>query len=231
MRKKLCWMLLTAALLLAVAMAGVGRASPEPIIQVEPEDNTGEPGETFSVDITATDVVISEASPVSNGLYTWEAWMIFDPDVIHAVNATRGPFLRDAVSPEGYTTVFFKKIDNSSGFVRVGEGIWPKAPPDPKFPPAGATGSGTLATITFQVKAEGATSILFETPKEVAKTNLYTVVADTPVKLSYTAKDGAFDNRKFVLSTELIVAIVAVVVIVCAATVFFYRRRKASAGT
>jgi len=232
MRKKSCWMFLVAVLILGIVVGRVGKASAESVIQVEPKNNTGEPGETFSVKLVVTEIVLSETPPnVCNGLFGWEAWMTFDPDVINAVNVTQGPFLKDLASAYDYDTIFSKKIDNSQGYVRVGENILSKLPPDDPYPPVGATGNGTLATITFQVKAEGATQIQFETPQQVAKTNLYTVLASNIVKMPYTAEDGAFDNRTFVFSLELIVAIVVVVVVICVATVFLYRRRKASAGT
>lgn len=223
MKKKLCWMFLTAVLILGIVMTGVGKASPESVIRVEPKDNTAEPGETFSVNITVTGIVISETPPVSNGLFGWEAWMTFNPDVLHAVNATEGSFLKSA----GYITLWASSINNTKGTVRVGASIH-----EYPYPQNGSIGSGVLATLTFEVISEGATFLQFETPRDVAKTNLYTVVASNLVTIDpFTAEDGAFDNRKFMLSTELIIAIVAVIVVVCGAAVFFYRRRKASAST
>jgi len=231
MKRKAYWILLTMVLIIGMAMARVGKASPEPVVQIEPKDNKADPGETFSVDITVTDIAVSETPPVSNGLLGWETWMTFDPNVVHAVNVTRGSFLRDAASTHGYDTIFSKKIDNTKGTVSVGETVTPKMPPDDPYPPVGATGDGILTTITFEVKAQGTTQIHFETPTSVAKTNLYTVIAYNLVKMPYTAEDGAFDNRSFVLSTELIVAIVVVVGVACVGTVFLYRRRRASAET
>jgi len=233
MRKKSCWILLTAVLMLAIVMARVGKASPEPpVIEVEPKNNTGEPGETFSVKLVVAGIVLSETPPdVCKGLFGWEALLTFDPDVINVVNVTQGPFLEDAASAYDYEIIFIKEIDNSEGSVTVGETMQPKLPPDDPYPPEGATGNGTLATIAFEIKGEGATDIRFETPTTVAKTNLYTVWTNNIVQIPYTAKDGVFDNRTFVFSTELIVAIVVVVVVISVATVFFYRRRKASAGT
>lgn len=231
MKRKACWILLTIVLIMGIAMARVGKADPGPIIQVEPQNNKADPGETFSIDITVADIVVSDTPPMSNGLLGWETWMTFDPNVVHAVNVTRGSFLKDAASEYGYDTIFSQKINNTKGTVTVGETVTPKMPPDDPYPPVGATGDGILTTITFEVQAQGTTQIHFETPKEVAKTNLYTVIASNLVQISYTAEDGAFDNRSFVLSTELIVAIVVVVGVACVATVFIYRRRRASAET
>ncbi len=153
------------------------------VLSLYPPTNTVEVGETFSVNITVTGIVISETPPVSNGLIGWEVWMTFNPEVLHAINATESSFLRDAASTYGYTTFFAKEIDNTEGSVEVGETVWPKMPPDDPYPPEGATGDGTLATITFEVMAEGETDVHFETPTDVAKTNLYTVVANNVIKI------------------------------------------------
>lgn len=207
-------MFLIIILIVGIATAGVVKAS-TPVVRVEPKSNKADPGETFSVTITVTDIVIS---PLCKGLYGWEAWMTFKPKVINAVNATEGPFLKTACNETIWVPV---KINNTEGTVRVGAMI----SPFPSFPPTGANESGVLATITFEVMSTGRTSLHFEP----VKTKLYTVISDYNAPIEFTAVDGVFDNRAFVLSTELIGAIVVVVVVVCVVAVFFYRRRRAAA--
>lgn len=217
-------MFLTAVLIVGIVMAGVGKASPEAVIKLEPKDNTAERGETFSVDITVTGIVTSETPPVSNGLFGWEAWMTFNPKVLHVVNTTEGPFLKSA----GYSTSWYSSANNTEGTVMVGATIefW-----NPPYPENGSVGNGVLATLVFEVVSEGTSSLHFEAPKEVAKTSLYTLIANNLVREPVAVEDGAFDNQGFVFATELIIAVVVVAVVVCAAAVFFYRRRKASALT
>lgn len=210
-------MLPTVFLVLAMVMAGVGKASPEPVVRVEPAESTAAPGETFSVNITVTDIVIIEEPP-QNGLFAWEAWITFDPNVLHAVNetTTEGPFLKSA----GYPTLWRSSINNTKGTVTVG--AWIHEYP---YPPNGSIGSGVLATLTFEVMSQGQTSLHFEKPALQARTNLYTIVTNNRVDIPFTAEDGSFDNRGFVFPTEIVIAVVVVVVVVLAAAVFFYRRR------
>jgi PKD repeat protein len=179
---------------ISIGSIGIKTASESvsPVISLDPPISTAAPGETFSVNITATNIAISETPPVSKGLYSWEVKISFNPDIVNVTSVTRGPFLRDAVSPEGYTTAFSQKIDNIMGVVDVGESVFPKGPPDPKYPPVGATGNGTLATITFQAKTVGATLLHFEEDRHF----LFTVISDTPVEITHQVIDGTFDNRE-----------------------------------
>jgi len=139
--------------------------------------------------------------------------MTFDPNVVHAVNATQGSFLKDAASTYGYDTFFATKINNTKGTVTVGETVWPKMPPDDTWPPVGATGDGILTTITFEVKAQGTTQIHFETHEWQAKTGLYTIVAKNLVELIKTGDVPVFivDGLVTVLGSSLIPAEVDIV--------------------
>jgi len=73
------------------------------------------------------------------------------------------------------------------GYIIVGDVL------NPPFPPSGATGNGTLVTITFLVKAEGITQLSLD--KDEAFTYLDTVIDSIPVKIPYDTIDGVFDNR------------------------------------
>lgn len=201
-------------LILGTAMAGMVKAS-EPVVRIEPKSKKADPGETFNVNITVTDIVIGGGLPPCQGLYGWEASIKFNPKVLNAVNATEGPFLQAS----GYETLWRSRIDNTGGNISIGAMIF-----EIPVPPNGTTGSGVLATITFEVMSRGTTSIHFQRAK------LFTVISNVRAPIEpFTIEDGAFDNRTFVLSTELIGAIVVVVVIVCGVAVFFYRRRRATA--
>jgi len=221
MRKNLHWLLLTTVLMLSIAMAGVGTASPAfPVIRVEPKNNTGDVGENFTVNITVTDVSIST---LCNGLYGWECRITFKPGIINAVNATEGPFLRDT----GYETFWRMKIDNTTGTIDM-LAIISEFP----FPPTGAVGSGTLATVTFKVVGQGATKLDF---KEKKDTELHTVLfgtggVGTETPMEHTAEDGSFSNAGPPIPLHLIAGIV-VVVAVCTVALFYFRRKRAATET
>jgi hypothetical protein len=217
MRKNLYWLFLTTVFILSMAMASVGTASPgEPVIRLEPHDNAAGVGETFTVNITVTGITEEES------LYGWECSKItFNPGIINVVNVTEGPFLRET----GYSTYFTKKIDNTTGTVKV-LGVISELP----FPPTGANGSGTLATIIFEAVGQGATGLVFE---EKDDTVLQTVIGEHPYQynndIAHTAEGGFFNNGG--PQIPLYIVGVVVVVAVSAVAVFYFWRKRAQTRT
>jgi hypothetical protein len=210
MRKNLYWLFLTTVFILSIAMASVGTASPEePVIRLELHDTTAGVGETFTVNITVTGIGEEES------LYGWECKkIVFNPGIINAVNVTEGPFLRDT----GYSTFFSKKIDNTAGTVKV-LGIFMLP-----FPPTGASGSGTLATIIFEAVGQGATGLVFE---EKDDTVLQTALGDPKqynYPIAHTAEGGFFNNGGPPIPLY-IVGIVVVVAVSAVAVFYFWRKR------
>jgi len=118
---------------------------PPAFIYVDPADITDPaltPCNNFSIDIkilNATDV------------YTFDFKLNFDPTIVEGVEINEGTFL----SSVGSTTILHSQIDNIVGFIWFSVTL--TAPP-------GASGAGTLATITFHVIDLGATDfILYDT--------------------------------------------------------------------
>ncbi len=223
MKKNLYWLLLTTVFMLTVAMAGVGRASPAPVIRVEPKDNTAEAGETFAVNITVTGISEEES------LYSWECRITFNPNIIEAADATEGPFLEDT----GYDTAWLTpRIDNATGTIDIGA-IIPPSIEWQGFPPNGAVGSGTLATVTFKVISQGATDLEFKEcaqPHLYGDTELYTVIfaagpPGTSSPIDHTAEKGFFSNAGPPIPILLIAGIIVVVAVSIVAVLYFRRKR------
>ncbi len=109
-----------------------------PTVSVYPPNIIGPPPnitETFDINVTISDVV---------DLYSWQAGMTFNPDVLEALSFTEGPFLR-----QGGTTIFINgTIDNMAGVITYHACSLTGNVP-------GVTGNGTLGTITFKVKGYG----------------------------------------------------------------------------
>jgi len=167
-------MLLTGTLLASIAVAlvagGIAAASPETVVAVDPKITSTEPGESFEINITVSDV---------SNLYGLEINMTFDPTILNAVNVTEGPFLEQT----GGTWWLPSTINNIAGFVFFGDTLFP-------FPEEGATGSGVLASITFNVTAEGRSGLNFSETK--LRTIERTDEGDLPVPIDHTAVDGVF---------------------------------------
>jgi len=213
MKKNLRWMLFTTALLVSMAVIKTGMASPATTVAVVPSEvKDKEPGESFKVNITVTDVVISETPPISQGLYGWSVNMTFNPDILNCTSVEEGPFLK-----QFFETIFAWNINNTAGFAFIGGMFKP-----PPTPPQGATGSGVLATVTFKVKGRGETSLRLQSLK------LRTVIAGQNWEMeNITSTDGVFRNvAPSILSLELIVAIIVAIPIVGGVAAFMYRRRK-----
>lgn len=214
MKRNPYWLVLTTIVMLSIAMASVGTASPaQPAIHVEPKDNTAKVDETFVVKITVTEITEEDS------LYLWECRITFNPDIINAVNATEGSFLKDT----GHETFWAREINNTIGRVDI------LAMLSPPYPPNGATGSGTLATVTFKAVGRGTTDLEF---KEEDDTRLRTVKGEAPYQhvypIPHDRENGFFRNAGAPIPLQLVAAIVVVVAVAaCILAVFYLRRKRA----
>jgi len=220
MRKNLCWLFAIMVLMLSVAMVTVGTVSAAaPVIRVVPKDNTADVGETFSVNLTVSDITADES------LYGWECRITFNPAIVNALEAVEGPFLGST----GYDTTWLSpSISNTIGTIDMGGLLTPAAEWN-GFPPNGASGSGTLATITFKVVGQGATDLYF---KEETDTELDSVIiaggSQNESPIVHTAEKGSFSNAGVPIQGQLpmIIAGVVVVVVVVVLVVLYFRKKR-----
>lgn len=213
MKTHLKYLLATTVLVMYIGMACIGKASSTPTISVDPPKVTDlDPDNSFDVNITVAGIVIDEtAGSRTYGLYGWNINLTFNPAVLNVASVTEGAFLKEAND-----TIFLPVTkNNDAGFVFAGAMFMPP------FPERGATGSGVLATITFNVTGKGATDLNFQLSK------INTWVFGTNVPIPHTANKGSFANAApSIFSIELVVAIVAVAVIGGGVALFLYRRRR-----
>ena len=139
-------------------------------------------GQEFTVNINITN---------AENLFAWQANITFNRDVINCTAKTKiaqGTFMSDWFGTSWVSFSRFIYYDTGSLMV----GCYKKPPYESGE--IGATGNGTLASITFEVVAnERATLLQFG-----ANTDLRTVTGDPPVLvniLPITTEDGVFDNR------------------------------------
>ena len=214
MKTNLKYLLATTVLIIYIGMACIGKASSTPTISVDPpEVKDLDPGNSFTVNITVAGIVIDETvGSKCYGLYGWNINLTFNPAVLNVVSVTEGAFLKEANE-----TIFLPVTkNNDAGFVFAGAMFMPP------FPERGATGSGVLATITFNVTGQGVTDLNFQLSK------INTFISGNNVAIEHTANIGRFVNAaQSILSIELVVASVAIVVIVGSVTLFLYKRRRA----
>jgi hypothetical protein len=113
-------------------------------ISIQPLFVTEVVGETFSVDIQITSV---------SDLYAFEFDLGFNPLVVKAIGITEGPFL-----PPGGATFFLPgAIDNTFGTITSNADTI-------LGPVAGVSGTGVLASATFQAVGLGSSEITINNP-------------------------------------------------------------------
>jgi hypothetical protein len=190
-------MLVVPGILTLASNPPIVQASPETTLYVDPPsivDPTLIPGSTFTVDLMISDVEF---------LFSWQVNMSYSSAVLKCVNITEGEFL--ANQPEG--TYGAKKIENEKGWALFG---WSTLGPY-----QGVDGSGTLATIEYEILAEGESPLKIETePIEVFPgqwvypTLLIAQNSPTPppnfYDIPFAAENGYFSNSGAADLCELI---------------------------
>jgi len=211
--KKLKLFFLVCALGFLAAAAEVAVASPAAVIAIEPVEVLDVPsGETFTVDITITDV---------SDLYGWQVNITFSPGILNVASTEEGPFLKQINE-----TVVMKRVSNDGGFLLLSSTF------TVPYPTQGATGSGLLASVTFTVTGQGASDLNFVkgTKMNTVPPPYHTVVPIT----DFTSVKGSFRNAaggfQFGIPLEWIVAIVIIVVVAVGASAFFIMRRRKREG-
>jgi len=207
--KKLKLFFLVWALGYIVTAAEVAIASPGATIAIEPAEVLDVPsGETFKVNLTITNV---------SNLYGWQVNITFNPGILNVASTDEGSFLKQVND-----TVVMKRTNNEGGFLLLSSSF------TVPYPTEGATGSGLLATVTFTVTGQGASSLSF-----VKGTKMNTVPPpyQTVVPITdFTSVGGSFRNAaggsELGIPLEWIAAIVIVIVAVGASVFFITRRRK-----
>jgi hypothetical protein len=110
-------------------------------VAVSPPSITANIGQSFSVDVTVTNVTDS------SGLYGWEFKLKWTVSMLNVSNIAEGPFLKSG----GGSTFFSNSIDNAGGHMIADCTL--------EGPVNGVRGSGILAAITFHVMGAGQSAL------------------------------------------------------------------------
>jgi len=142
--KNLSWILFVVAACMMIALTTTRTLSaPAATVSVQPKRVISPPpiiGETFEINITVSNVA---------DVYTWQAGMTFNSSVLEALSFEEGSFLKTWADTNNQTTLWVEgTIDNVAGTIsNHGCAL--------TGPITGASGNGTLGTITFKVKNYG----------------------------------------------------------------------------
>jgi len=165
-------------------------------LYVDPSVAPGDPGEEFEIQIKVEDV----EKPLWSWyfLLSWNASLLEvpdDPDTVGTVEGvTEGSFLKN-VGATRVSSKFPSQMQNETTTTLLAMCSLTSAT-DPLDAP---TGSGTLAIITFVVKAEG------ECPLDLYETELCYLksrVEPTPILIDHTVEDGYYKYGLPILSLE-----------------------------
>lgn len=190
MHKKIHSGMMLMLLLLGVLMLApnlkIAQASTEPTIYVDPPsivDPTLTPGSNFIVSVIVSDV------EAEFGCYAWQVNMSFNPSILKFVDADEGEFLKGQP-----VTVFMWEL--KEGYVIIAcmtLGVYP-----------GVNGSGTLATIEFQVVGIGESILNITHPR----TNLLELIpppvppGEEPLReIPCIKENGYFNNLPIAVSS------------------------------
>jgi PKD repeat protein len=186
MRRKVSWMILIVLLINCIILQGVGtgKAVVSTRLYLDPPTITGMgPGSTFSVNVNVENVV---------DLYSYSVRVNFDPTVVKIPDGmldwidwtTVMPDLCWLATASGFTAdPPIVVVENDLGYIFVSQML------DPADAENGATGSGLLVTINFNVTGQGITEL------DLDPTKLNTVIAGNNVPIEHVAENGVFDNR------------------------------------
>lgn len=138
-------------------------ASPGPTIVVDPANNVANPTESFIIETGVADVT---------DLFSYEARVGFDKNVLEATDVEEGPFIKDQTTSPMGTYFSYTMADDYVYVACVTLGKYP-----------GVSSSGNLFTVTFTVKAAGESTL-----------HLYgTILLDSSVEeISHSTSDGDF---------------------------------------
>jgi len=145
--------------------------SPSTTVAIDPKVSVEAPNRLFNVTIVIANVT---------ELFLWQFNLTFDPLVLEYVSYTEGPFLKEVA------TTWPLEPSNGTGWVAAGCGF---APP---YPDEGASGDGILAYVTFKVKVEGKSDLLFVQPGTQTYLRSWDSVNMVLVNIPFTPEDGYF---------------------------------------
>jgi hypothetical protein len=135
-------------------------------VYVNPQLTTTQIGETFSINISITQVT---------NLTAWEIKLYYLNTILNGTKATEGPFLKTAGSTFFWVLSLTDNYNATHGLIHLTCTLTGTGP--------GATGDGTLATITFKAKNGG------NTPLTLTSTKLLDA-QDPPQQIPHTTTDG-----------------------------------------
>ena len=118
------------------------QANPTPILYIDPPSTTVNATETFNINATITDVT---------DLAGWELKLYYRNNILAAVKATEGPFLKQGGSTAFFTVEFNNNYNTTHGRIWLTCTLLGNV--------SGVNGTGTLTTITFQAVAGGNTTL------------------------------------------------------------------------
>lgn len=174
-RKSLLSMFLVLLALCSIALINTGKAPPAATkLVVEPVISVANYGNTFTISIDITGV---------SDLYGWGGKLIWHPPLLQCLSVTEGPFLTDWGTRQTFPVHSYNNGDiPGSSYVLFGSTSMGGV--------AGVSGSGTLATVTFQVEGTGECVLdLFDTSLQGVD-----IITWELYPIDHSAEDGYFES-------------------------------------
>jgi hypothetical protein len=125
---------LTILFVFALSFASIAKAQTT-LVYIDPPENTANPGESFTVNINIEDVT---------ALYSYGVKIGFNQFILEVTDVSEGPFLSSMVSTAFVYKLFSDYVDIGCTTLGTSDGV---------------SGTGTLFTVTFNVKDAGTSDL------------------------------------------------------------------------
>lgn len=191
--------------ILTVTLITPIRASPDTTVKVEPQENTAEPGETFTIDITITDV---------QDLFGLEITLKWNASILQVTNVDVRLGVESHPNGVLHEPLYNETTLEGGKYQLIGTSIGSQTP--------SFNGSGNIARVTFNVVEAGSSAL--DAEAKLASKPLPGGVAEL---IPHTTVDGSFSTQKPEQSIGLSnTTLMAVILIVAAVTVIVIYLKK-----
>lgn len=172
--KRRFWVIFAIVFIFSLSIMGPNNtlASPGALVRVDPDISTASQGETVAIDIVIEQVT---------DLFAWQFNLTWNPVLLNFTDALEGDFLNEW----GTRGTFFQSPHEdmyTNGYAFMGC-LMTEDPTSPGF--EGASGTGTLATLEFEVLALGDCTL------ELSGVKLLDRFGE---RMTFTTEDGVFIN-------------------------------------
>jgi hypothetical protein len=195
-------------LLALVILMPLVEANPQTVVKVDPYQSTAEVGQTFTVNITITDV---------QNLFGLEVTLEWDPSILQLVNTDVQLGVESHPSGVLYEPIYKNKTEGQGKFMLYATSMYRDT--------SSFNGSGTIVKITFNVTKIGSCNLHLN-----AKLYNKPPIGEVAASIPHSTQSGVFGEASEPALLPYVIMVIVVLAVIIA-TILYYRKIKASKRT